>query len=83
VEYYVPANFIGSEALVFNQNNPLKDGTSDVVELNTDLLTIYPVSAVDGSITVVAPVPEPAAWLLAAIGAASLGIVGRCWRGRA
>jgi hypothetical protein len=67
VEYSVAANFVGTVPLTLNQANPI-NSHSDYVTLGTDYSSAYLPNAVNGAI-VVAPSPEPATWLLAALGA--------------
>jgi len=71
IEYSIAANYVGTQTLTFNQDNPQTDGNADYVQLNTDLVDTYSPSAVNGFITVKVT-PEPASWVIAVLGAVGL-----------
>jgi hypothetical protein len=71
IEYSIAANYVGTQSLTFNQDNPNTDGNADYVQLNTDLVDVYSPSAVNGFITVKVT-PEPASWVIAVLGAVGL-----------
>jgi hypothetical protein len=72
IEYSVAAGFAGTVALTLNQDDPNTDPNADNVQLNSDLTDIFqPGATINGAI-VVAPIPEPATWLLAVLGAVGL-----------
>jgi hypothetical protein len=74
VEYSIAAGFTGSVALTLNQDNPNTDSNADFVELNSDFTDLFTVSAVNGLIKVT---PEPASWVMAAMGAIGLFVIRR------